>query len=182
MSDSPVDYYAVAQTHEPQYRLRMRASGIRQWMDARRGGRTLTLASVLFGLLAGYVILDYSRYYDWPSFNDAAQVREYLPASYPVADAHYYQLRNMVETWELYRFNTSADAVAKLTKRLRLSSQGTVKNFAMIVTQPRPHWWHPEQLASAELFAALERGPDGRNYELLYAADTGTVYMIRFEG
>ena len=183
MSDSPIDYYdASSQALDLRQRWRLLATEVNRRVRSWYSRRTVTLIALAFVSMATYLVVDYSRYYDWLSFNDDAHVREYVPANYPVADAHYYRFRNMVDTWELYRFNTSADAVAKLAKRLRLSSQGKVRNFALIITQPPPHWWHPEQLASAELFAARQRGPDGKNYEMLYAADTGTVYLMRFEG
>jgi hypothetical protein len=182
LSYNPVQYFANSHATEPKDRPKVAVAGIVQWIDSKCSRCTSLLLAGLVGLVVIYMVQDYSRYYDWPSFNGAAHVREYVPASYPVANAHYYQYDNIVDTWELYRFNTSPEAVAKLAENLRLSSQGTVSNFALIVSRPPPNWWHPEQLASAELFAALERGPDGMNYELLYAADTGTVYMIRFDG
>lgn len=183
MVDSPVDYYdAAPQAQDLRQRWKSLAAEINRRIHAWYTRRTITLIGLVFGLLATYVVVDYARYHGWLSFNDVAHVREYVPANYPVADAHYYRFRNMVYTWELYRFNTSVEAVAKLAERLQLSSQGKVSNFSLIITQPPPYWWHPEALASAELFAARQGGPDGKGYEMLYAEDTGTVYLMRFEG
>jgi len=124
----------------------------------------------------------YSRYVDWPSFGGEARVRAILPEPYPVGDAHHYTYRNFMDTWELYRFETSIEAIAYLVEQLNLGPPNTVYEFPMIVSRPPPYWWHPEDLAQAEIYGSSQRAPDGRRYELLYSAQAGTAYLLRFDG
>jgi hypothetical protein len=87
-----------------------------------------------------------------------------------------------MDTWELYRFTTTPEAVAFLATELSLESKGTVNNFPLIISKPPPYWWDPELLDNAELFSAKQRAADGHSYEILYSIDTGIVYLIRFDG
>lgn len=130
-------------------------------------------------LCAGF---GYASYIDWPSFNEPRSVRNYLPDEYPVNDAHHYTYSNFMDTWELYRFTTTPEAVAFLAAELSLESKGTVNNFPLIISKPPPYWWDPELLDNAELFRANQRAADGHIYEILYSRDTGIVYLIRFDG
>ena len=124
----------------------------------------------------------YSRYIDWPSIDKTSEVRVYLPDQYPVSKTYHYTLRNFMDTWELYRFSTSSDAVAFLINDLKLESKGIVHEFDLIISKPPPYWWNPEHLIEAELYESRERALDGRLYDLLYSEDEGIVYMIRFDG
>jgi hypothetical protein len=98
----------------------------------------------------------------------AKQVRVHLPEQYPLENGHHYTLRAFMDSWELFRFRTSPQAVDYLKTELNLESQGMVHNFPMIVSRPPAYWWHPERLAEAEYFQSLTRADDGRLYELLY--------------
>jgi hypothetical protein len=126
--------------------------------------------------------LGYARYVDWPSFNESKHVREYLPSQYPVQDAHFYPYRNFMDSWLLYRFTTSPEAIEFLAATLHLSPQGVVYEFPLIVSRPPPYWWHPELLPEAELYRSSERAPDGHLYDLLYSQETGVTYLIQFDG
>lgn len=136
------------------------------------------IAVLLCLLMAAFA---YSRYVDWPSFGDTDELRIYLPDEYQLDDPRYYQLRNFMDTWELFKFNTSPSAMEFLIDELNLESQGFVYNFPLIISRPPPYWWHPERLDEAELFQSSERAADGRHYELLYAEASGIVFMIRFD-
>ena len=124
----------------------------------------------------------YGRYIDWPSLGGAEAVRGYLPDQYPVSDAHHYTYRNFMDTWELYRFTTSPEAVSYLANILNLEPPVPVQEFPLIISRPPPYWWHPELLPQAELYSSHERASDGRNYNLLYAPGNGIAYLIRFDG
>jgi hypothetical protein len=136
--------------------------------------------SVLACILCG--ALGYARYVDWPSFDGSQSVREYLPSDYSIQDAHFYRYRNFIDTWDLYRFTTSPEAIKFLTASLHLSPEGVVYEFPLIVSRPPPYWWHPELLAEADLYRSKERAPDGHLYDLLYSQETGVAYMIQFDG
>ena len=139
----------------------------------------LSLFLILVALLVGFA---YLRYINWPSFGGAKEVRVYLPEEYPVKDAHHYTLRSFMDTWELYRFTTTPDAINFLVENLNLESHGLVYEFPLIVSKPPPYWWNPELLREAEYFSSRERAPDGRLYDLLYSMERGIVYLIRFDG
>lgn len=126
--------------------------------------------------------LGYARYVDWPSFDGSRHVREYLPNQYPVQDAHFTRYRNFMDSWDLYRFKTSPEAIAFLAASLHLSRAGVVNEFPLIVSRPPPYWWHPELLSEADLYRSRDRAPDGHLYDLLYSQDTGVAYMIQFDG
>jgi hypothetical protein len=136
----------------------------------------IILACLLIGIFA------YSRYIDWPSGDASPEVRVYLPDQYPLSEAYHYTLRDFMDTWELYRFSTSSDAVAFLVNDLNLESQGMVNEFDLIISKPPPHWWDPEHLLEAEYYQSRDRAADGRLYDLLCSKDDGIVYMIRFDG
>jgi hypothetical protein len=136
--------------------------------------------SVIACILCG--TLGYARYVDWPSFDESAHVREYLPIPYPIQDAHFYQYRNFMDTWEVYRFTTSPEAIDFLVTSLHLSLAGVVYEFPLIVSRPPPYWWHPELLREANLYRNRERAPNGHAYELLYSQETGVAYLIQFDG
>jgi hypothetical protein len=87
-----------------------------------------------------------------------------------------------MDTWELYRFSTSSDAVAYLVNKLNLESKGMVHTFDLIISKPPPYWWNPEHLPEAEYYQSRERALDGKLYDLLYSKVDGIVYMIRFDG
>jgi len=127
-------------------------------------------------------LVGFLRYVDWPSFGGEHQVREILPEEYPLEHAHHYKLRAFMDNWGLYRFQTSPEAIAYLKTELNLESQGLVQHFPLIISRPPPYWWHPERLAQAEYFQSATRAADGRLYDLLYAQQSGIVYMIRFDG
>jgi hypothetical protein len=131
-------------------------------------------------LLCG--ILTYSRYIDFPPFDDSQEVRAYLPDKYPIKDAHHYTYNNFMDNWELYRFSTTSEAIIYLASELNLESQGFVHEFPLIISKPPPYWWNPELLDNAELFRSSTRAPDGHNYDLLFSEETGIAYMIRFDG
>ena len=124
----------------------------------------------------------YSRYVDWPSFGGTQAVRTYLPEQYPISDAHHYTNRNFMDTWELYKFSTSPEAIAFLAGQLNLGPPAPVQDYPMIISRPPPYWWHPELLHEAELYPAHARAPDGHSYELLYSPDERVAYLIRFDG
>jgi hypothetical protein len=126
--------------------------------------------------------LGYARYIDWPSFDGAGHVREYLPGQYPIHDAHFYLYQNFMDSWKLYRFTTSPEAIEFLAASLHLSQEGVVYEFPLIVSRPPPYWWHPELLAEADLYRSKDRAPAGHLYDLLYSQETGIVYMIQFDG
>jgi hypothetical protein len=126
--------------------------------------------------------LAYSRYVDWPSLGGEAQVREYLPERYPLAGTHHYTYSNFMDTWELYRFTTTPEAIAYLADGLGLSAPAPVREFPLIISRPPPYWWHPETLQEAQLYRNGQRAPDGHMYDLLYSADSGVAYLIRFDG
>jgi hypothetical protein len=87
-----------------------------------------------------------------------------------------------MDTWELYTFTTSPEAVAFLATTLNLGSPAPVQEFPMIISRPPPYWWHPEVLSQAELYGSEDRAPDGHNYQLLFSVETGIAYLIRFDG
>lgn len=147
---------------------------------SRRRLLAIPLAILAVCLVCGACV--YSRYVDWPATEDADTVRAYLPEPYPVGDAHHYLYRNFMDSWDLYRFETTPEGAAHLAASLNLSSEGMVANFPMILSKPPPYWWDPELLDAAELFRSAGRASDGRIYELLYSAEGGTAYMIRFDG
>jgi hypothetical protein len=109
-------------------------------------------------------------------------VRAYLPDQYPVSDAHHYTYRNFMDTWELYRFSASPEAISFLAGELNLEEPVPVQKFPLIVSRPPPYWWHPELLPEADLYRSQQRSPDGHNYDLLYSAGEGIAYLIRFDG
>ncbi len=139
-------------------------------------------------LLAGFLIplacagLAYARFIDWPSTGGTGQVRAYLPERFLAQDAHHYRYRNFMDTWELYRFRTTPEAIDYLAASLKLEPAGQVSNFPLIVSRPPPYWWHPEALPEATLYSSAERAPDGHLYDLLYAEESGIAYLIRFDG
>lgn len=126
--------------------------------------------------------LGYARYVDWPSFDGSKRVREYLPSQYPIQDAHFYQYRNFMDNWDLYRFTTSPAAIEFLAASLHLSLEGVVHEFPLIISRPPPYWWHPELLPEADLYRSSERAPGGHLYDLLYSQETGIAYLIQFDG
>ena len=142
------------------------------------------------GLAVGVIVMacalcagaGYSRYVDWPSFGANAEVRLYIPDRYPISDTHQYTYSNFMDTWELYRFTTTPDAIVYLADELKLASPATVHEFPLIISRPPPYWWHPELLPDAELYRSSVRAPDGHLYDLLYAQDSGVAYLIRFDG
>ncbi len=136
--------------------------------------------TVLAVLLLGGV--GYSRYIDWPAFDDSALIRVYIPDEYPLDDAHHYTLRGFMDTWDLYRFSTSPEAILFLVAELKLESTGTVREFDLIISKPPAYWWDPELLREAEYYQSYERAADGRLYDLLYSREEGIAYMIRFDG
>lgn len=144
------------------------------------------LLTCLLGLATAGCLLcaatGYSRYVDWPSFGGRTQVREYIPEPYPVTNAHHYTYRNFMDTWELYRFTTTPEAIEYLADALNLSASVTVYEFPMIISRPPPYWWHPEELPQAQLYQGDKRAPDGHLYDLLYSEDSGVAYLIRFDG
>jgi hypothetical protein len=87
-----------------------------------------------------------------------------------------------MDTWELYRFTTTPDAISHLASELNLTAPAAVHEFPMIVSRPPPYWWHPELLADAQLYRGAVRAPDGHLYDLLYSPDTGTAYLVRYDG
>jgi hypothetical protein len=139
-------------------------------------GGLLAVVCIIVGAFA------YSLYIDFPSIDGPSEVRAYLPEEYSIKEAHYYQLRGFMDTWDLYRFTTSREAIDYLIVELKLESKGIVQNYPLIISKPPPYWWNPEDLPEAELFQSRERAPDGRLYDLLYSEDEGIVYMIRFDG
>ena len=141
----------------------------------------LVLGLVLTGCLACSAIA-YSRYVDWPSLGGLTEVRAYLPEEYPVHDAYHYTYRNFMDTWELYRFTTTPEAIEYLVDALNLSAPATVYEFNLIVSRPPPYWWHPESLPEVQLYRSKQRAPDGYLYDLLYSVDLGIAYLIRFDG
>ena len=136
----------------------------------------LVLVCILVGAFA------YSFYIDFPSIDGPSEVRAYLPEKFSIEEAHYYQLRGFMDTWDLYRFTTSPEAIDYLIVLLKLESKGIVQNYPLIISKPPPYWWDPELLDEAELFESTERALDDRLYELLYSEKTGIVYLIRFDG
>ena len=136
----------------------------------------VTAGCMLCGAIA------YSRYVDWPSFGRSFQVREYVPEPYPISDAHHYTYRNFMDTWELYKFTTTPEAIAYLADILNLSAPVTVYEFPLIISRPPPYWWHPEILAQAKLYRSNERSPDGHRYDLIHSPESGVTYLIRFDG
>jgi hypothetical protein len=142
--------------------------------------------SALLGLLlAGCLFCSasaYLKYIDWPSLGGDSQVRRYIPSEYPIQDAHHYTYRNFMDTWELYRFTTTPEAIAHLANSLNLSAPTTVHEFDLIVSRPPPYWWHPESLDEGQLYRSEQRAPDGHLYDLLYSVDLGIAYFIRFDG
>jgi hypothetical protein len=87
-----------------------------------------------------------------------------------------------MDTWELYRFTTTPEAIAHLANSLNLSAPTTVHEFDMIISRPPPYWWHPESLEEGQLYRSEQRAPDGHMYDLLYSVDLGIAYFIRFDG
>jgi hypothetical protein len=145
-------------------------------------GRILPVVGIVVvscGLCAAAM---YSRYIDWPSFGADSPVRAYIPEPYPISETYHYTYRNFMDTWELYRFSTTPEAIAFLADDLRLADPVTVFDFPLIVSRPPPYWWHPELIPEAELYRSLARAPDGHLYDLLYAQETGVAYLIRFDG
>lgn len=142
---------------------------------------SLAFALILTGCLACSA-LAYSRHVDWPSLGGLSEVRAYLPEEYPVQDAYHYTYRNFMDTWELYRFTTTPQAIEYLANALNLSAPATVYEFDMIISRPPPYWWHPESLPQAQLYRSEQRAPDGHAYDLLYSAAQGIAYLIRFDG
>lgn len=124
----------------------------------------------------------YSRHVDWPSLGGSSRVRAYIPGPYPIGDAHHYTYRNFMDTWELYRFTTTPEAIAYLADELNLSAPATVRRFPLIISRPPPYWCHPERLPEAELYRSEDRAPAGRLYDLLFSRDSGIAYLIRFDG
>ena len=124
----------------------------------------------------------YSRYVDWPSFGANAQVRRYIAEPYPVSNTYHYTYSNFMDTWELYRFKTTPDAIARLARNLNLAAPASVHSFPLIISRPPPYWWHPELLADADLYRSAVRAPDGHLYDLLYSKESGVAYLIRFDG
>jgi hypothetical protein len=141
-----------------------------------RIGGILVMVCILAGTFA------YSLYIDFPSIDGPDEVRMYLPEKYSIKEAHYYQLRGFMDTWDLYRFTTSPEAIDYLIVLLKLESKGIVQNYPLIISKPPPYWWDPELLEEAELFQSTERALDDRLYELLYSRKTSIAYLIRFDG
>ncbi len=142
---------------------------------------SIPLGLALIACLLGSA-LAYARYKDWPPGDDIHLVRAYLPEAYPVAGARHYTYRNYTDSWELYRFTTTSEAIARLTESLHLARAGTVHEFPLIISKPPPYWWDPKLLSEADLYHSAERAPDGQLYDLLYSTETGIAYLIRFDG
>jgi hypothetical protein len=143
------------------------------------------LLLAIAGILMTCVIcaaVAYSRYVDWPSFGAGAQLRAYIPASYPLSDTHQYTYNNFMDNWELFRFTTTPEAISHLAGALSLAAPATVHEFPLIVSRPPPYWWHPELLENALLYRSSVRAPDGHLYDLLYSPDTGIAYLVRYDG
>jgi hypothetical protein len=147
--------------------------GLRRW---------LLPAAALLMTLCACAACGYARYIDFPAGDDSVLVRAYLPEPHPLEGAHHDLLRGFMDSWELYRFETSPEGVAYLVQSLSLESQGLVYEFPLIISKPPAYWWDPEQLAEAEYFTSHERAADGYLYDLLYSEADGIVYMIRFDG
>jgi hypothetical protein len=126
--------------------------------------------------------LTYSRYIDWPSFGAKGSVRFYIPDQFPISDTHHYTYSNFMDTWELYRFTTTPEAISYLATELNLASPATVHEFPLIISRPPPYWWHPELLPDAQLYRSAHRASDGHLYDLLYSPDSGIAFLVRFDG
>ena len=106
----------------------------------------------------------YSLYIDFPSLDGPGEVRIFLPEEYSIEDVHYYKLRGFMDTWDLYRFTTSPEAIDYLIVKLMLESKGIGNNYPLIISKPPPYWWGPELLEEVELFQSAERALDDRLY------------------
>ena len=110
-------------------------------------------------------------------------MRVYHPEAYPVKHAHHYTYGGFMDTWELYRFSTSPEGVEYLAASLNLSLWRPSLNFHSSSRGRHLTGGIPRScLRRPSTVAPKGRQTDGHHYDLLYSAESGTAYLIRFDG
>jgi hypothetical protein len=143
------------------------------------------LLLVLAAVVAGFGVVLYVRYIDWPPQPDPLpyQLEHVLGEERGlVSNVYVYDLGSFIDGEYLWRLEADPRAVSRLVQKLELQTVDSVENVPRSFWRQPPCWWQPRRAADARYyrsagFVADQRGGDGDHYFLMHDERDGLVYI-----